>query len=407
MTGVPWDLFGILGTGQSLSVGVQGLPVLAGSRAEGHFQLGLGDGSATPYDADDARLALEPLREPLRELARSYPAPYPYNIHGETPHTAMAVQIGALCRAQLGRDCSTVHSVVGESGMGMKVIERDAKPTRDTGHAWAASLFEARAIQRLARVAGKSYGVGAIVLTHGESDAERLEYADELRRLWRDYNAELPAITGQTQSIPLLLTQQCSTPAQPGSVSVATLAAWQVAREGAGDIVCVGPRYQYAYAADRIHLVAKSYARLGEKYGQVIFQHVLQGRPFRPLEPIAIERRGPSLAVKFHVPVAPLRWDESLLVPDDDRGFQLLNAGAPLPLAHLELEGPDTVLITPREPQPGALTLRYALAATKPRPSGTLRSGQLCDSDPFVGAHTGTPQPNYAVCFELPVPAAS
>lgn len=404
LTGVPWDLFGVLGTGQSLAVGVEGLPFLAGSRADGHFQLGLGD--ATLYDSDDPELSLEPLREPLRELGRRYPGPYPFNICGETPHTAMALQIGALCRAELGRSCSTVHSVVGESGQGMRVIERDAKPTRELSHAWVAGLFEARAIHRVARAAGKSYGVGAIVLTHGESDAERPEYADELRRMWRDYNADLTAITGQVESIPLLLTQQCSAPAQPGSVSASTLAAWQVGRESAGDIVCVGPRYQYDYAHDHVHLVAKGYARLGEKYGQVIFQHVLQGRRFRPLEPRSVERRGSAIAVTFHVPVAPLRWDEALGVPGDTRGFQLLSDGVPLPLARVEIEGADTVLVGPRDAAAGPLVLRYALAATQARPSGTRRSGQLCDSDPFIGAFTGTTQPNYAVCFELPVPAA-
>jgi hypothetical protein len=406
VAGLPWDLFGVLGTGQSLAVGVEGLPVLEGSRAEGHFQLDLGDSGAELYDADDPGLALVPLREPLRELGYRYPAPYPYNLHGETPHTAMAIQIGALCRAQLGRDCSTVHSVVGESGQGMQVIGRDAQPTRDLGHAWPASLFEARAIHRLARAAGKSYGVGAIVLTHGETDAERPEYADELRRFWRDYNADLTAITGQAQSIPVFLTQQCSAPAGPGSVSVATLAAWQVARESNGDIVCVGPRYQYTYAGDRVHLVAKGYAKLGEKYGQVIFQHVIQGRPFRPLEPVAIERRGPAVVVRFHVPVAPLRWDDSFRGLGAARGFQLLHAGRPLVLARVEIEGPDSVNIVPSDPPAGPLTLRYALAAGEARPSGSVRFGQLCDSDPFVGAHTGEAQPNYAVCFELPVPAA-
>ncbi|WP_437592955.1 hypothetical protein [Sorangium sp. So ce1000] len=38
-------------------------------------------------------------------------------------------------------------------------------------------------------------------------------------------------------------------------------------------------------------------------------------------------------------------------------------------------------------------------------PAGrTWRSGQLRDSDPFVGSMTGTAQPNYAVAFEMAVP---
>jgi len=48
---------------------------------------------------------------------------------------------------------------------------------------------------------------------------------------------------------------------------------------------------------------------------------------------------------------------------------------------------------------------RYAAtAAPAPRPHGSFRWGQHRDSDPFVGATTRTPQPNYAVTFELEVP---
>ena len=50
-----------------------------------------------------------------------------------------------------------------------------------------------------------------------------------------------------------------------------------------------------------------------------------------------------------------------------------------------------------------ALVLTIALAA--PSFSGrTWRSGQLRDSDPFVGSMTGTAQQNYAVAFEMSVP---
>ena len=36
--------------------------------------------------------------------------------------------------------------------------------------------------------------------------------------------------------------------------------------------------------------------------------------------------------------------------------------------------------------------------------TGTARGGQLRDSDPFVGATTGSAQPNYCVSFEMNVP---
>ena len=38
------------------------------------------------------------------------------------------------------------------------------------------------------------------------------------------------------------------------------------------------------------------------------------------------------------------------------------------------------------------------------RPNGTVRWGQLRDSDPFVGSLTRVAQPNYCVAFEMNVP---
>src|SRR6185436_294320 len=111
------------------------------------------------------------LVEPIRPPAGTYPGAYPTNIYGETPHTAMANQISALYAADKGEgDCQTVHTVVGESGMGIAIINKTATQTANMGHSYPATLFEAQAIKRLAMTAGKTYGVGAIILTHGEAD---------------------------------------------------------------------------------------------------------------------------------------------------------------------------------------------------------------------------------------------
>jgi hypothetical protein len=75
--------------------------------------------------------------------------------------------------------------------------------TRTTGRSYAATLFEAAAITRLAKAAGKTYGIGAIFLTHGETDFASATYREEMVQLWRDYNADLSAITGRTEKIPM------------------------------------------------------------------------------------------------------------------------------------------------------------------------------------------------------------
>jgi len=411
--GPAWDLNGVIGTGQSLAVGAQGSPLRATSASFHNLKLDLGNRFFPASSADSDRLSLVPLSEPIRALARGYPGPYPRNIYGETPHTSMASQITQLVLdASAGRgDYVTVHSVVGESGQPLSVIAKDAVRGKATGVAYESSLFETRAIARLAKAAQRSFGVGAIVLTHGETDAESPDYERGLLALWRNYNADLPRITGQTRAIPLLLTQQSSCPIEAGTLARSALAAWHASRAADSGLVCVGPRYQYSYAVDGVHLDSLGYDQLGEKYGQIYFETVVRGRAWRPLSPLSARREGDLIHVEFHVPVAPLVWDDQLppapASPAEwaaGRGFELSARGAKLTITDVEI-GSSRVVIhapgAPREP----LLVRYAATATSnPRLRGARRWGQLRDSDPFVGATTRTPQPNYAVTFELEVP---
>src|SRR4029079_15246860 len=129
---------------------------------------------------------------------------------------------------------------------------------------------------RLARAAGKSYGVGAIIITHGESDAGLATYEDALFHLWSDYNQDLPLLTGQATPIPMLVSQQHSTPAGAGLRSASTQAEWRAGVDHPGQVICSGPKYQYAYATDFTHLANPiEYQKLGEKYGQVYFERVV------------------------------------------------------------------------------------------------------------------------------------
>jgi lysophospholipase L1-like esterase len=407
-----WAWVGIVGTGQSLSVGATGTPELSTTQRYNNLKLALGGAVVPPFDPADARLSVEPLKEPLRPRATTYPSAYPRNLNGETPHTAMAGQVTALYRAAGGADYVTAHTVVGESGQGMSVIEKGATDTGGTGRAYEATLFEVAALKRLAEAAGKTYGVGAVIITHGETDASNTSYGSELRRLQTDYDADLRALTGQTAGIPMLVTQQHSVPDAVGSRSASTLAQWRVGLDHPGELVCVGPKYQYAYSADAVHLTAAGYVALGEKYGQVFFERVVMGRDWQPLQPKGVSRSGNVLTVTFHVPVGPLAWDTAMPEPhatgltewSKGRGFEVV-AGTTRQTIESVAIIDDTVKITCASLPDGGISVRYAATAQgDPRPGGPRRWGLLRDSDPFVGDASGSAQPNYCVAFELAVP---
>jgi hypothetical protein len=302
----------------------------------------------------------------------------------------------------------------------MNVINKDAIETntgnQSTGRAYAASLFEARAIERLATARGETYGIGAIFLTHGESDSGNPQYEQQMLDLASDYNADLRAITGQTEPILLFTSQQHPYGFSAGmrsGYSVATDAEWKIAVNHPDQAVCTGPKYQYPYFTDQLHLVSRGYDLLGEKYGEVYFQKVVLGNDWKPLQPTNVERAGAVITVRFDSPVPPLAWDEAIAAPfqgtlltewRNGRGFEVRMGETPITINSVEIAG-DTVQITCAADVPAGATLGYAATSDGVEITGVShRRGQLKDSDPLVGALTGETQPNYAVAFELPVP---
>ena len=412
-----WDWVGIVGTGQSLSVGQAANPPKATTQPYHNLKLSLGMAAVPPFDPTISGLSMVPLVEPIRKVAMLYPSAYPVNIYGETPHTVMGNEISSLFQQATGGDYVTVHTVVGENGQGLSVINKTAVEMGDagmsTGRAYAATLFEASAIARLASAANKTYGIGAIVITHGESDAGNGAYESGLVQLWSDYNKDLSAITGQTTSIPMFVNQQHSVPMGKGATSASTLAEWSVGVDHPGDIVCSGPKYQYPYFTDNVHLTATGYELLGEKTGEVYFQKVVMGQDWQPLQPISATRSGMVVTVKFHVPVPPLTWDTTFPSPHPTgypqwtsaQGFELIAGGSPANITSVMIMGDDTVLITTdRDLTNLAVKVAYAYTADgAPMPGGTSRWGNLRDSDPMVGVTTNTAQPNYCVSFSMTV----
>jgi hypothetical protein len=316
--------------------------------------------------------------------------------------------------AAQSHDYVTAHTEVGEAGQGIVALQKGATDTGSTGRAYVASIFEVTAIARLAKAQGKTYGVGAIVLTHGEADSGSATFETDMLKMWQSYNQDLPALTGQTVSIPMLMSQQHSEPTTAGSNSASTLAQWRIGLDHPNDFVCTGPKYQYAYVNDNIHLTNPDYERLGEKYGEVFYQRVVLGNAWQPLQPTSVEHSGRVITVHFHVPVAPLAWDTTLPMPHQSaftewapgRGFEVKNGSTRIAITSVTIMGGDSVQITVATDLPASgVVVGYASTTDGGvRPNGTVRWGQLRDSDPFAGSWTKAPQPNYCVAFELPVP---
>lgn len=407
---IPWDWAGVIGTGQSLAVGEKGNPVKATTQPYGNLKLSTGAAS-WPLDPEDASFAMVPLVEPIGRRSTTYPSSYPTNISGETPHTTMANQVTALVKAASEQDYLGVHGEFGENGQCMTFLAKGASVSGVNGRAYEATLVETRAVVRLAGEMGKTYGVGAVIVTHGECDAGNTDYESDLFRLWTDYNTDIKAITGQTEDLLMIVSQQNSINDRAAS----TLALWKIGVSHPAQVVCSGPKYQYPYSAeDNVHLVTDGYQQLGEKYGQVYFERLVLGNDWQPLQPTTVERTEDVITIHFHVPVPPLAWEESFELPHASsstwaagKGFEVRAGGSPVTISSVEISG-DSVQISCAGLPASNVVVAYALTGN-PAPmtspfTGTRRWGLLRDSDPFVGATTQKAQPNFAVAFELPVP---
>jgi len=406
---VPWDWSGVIGTGQSLAVGDHGRPVKSTNQPYGNLQLSTGK-LAWPIDPNDTNLAMAPLVEPIGRLANRYPSSWPENISGETPHSAMGNEISALVKAASGRDFIGVHGEVGENGQCMTFLKKNATQRGISGRSYEAAMIETKAITRLARAAGKTYGVGAIIITHGECDAGNMNYENDLYQLWSDFNTDLSAITGQQQKVQMIVSQQNSV----NDHSAATIAQWKVGVDHAEDIVCSGPKYQYP-SAEGIHLTTDGYQQLGEKYGQVYYQRVILGNNWQPLQPTNVARNGAVITVYYHVPSPPLVWETAYQEPHQSvnewkqgKGFEVSTASrARVAIESVAISGNAVVITCATDPGAGA-RVGYAMVGERARMTapfaGTFRWGLLRDSDPFVGDITKKAQPNYGVAFEMPAP---
>ncbi len=353
-------IVGVIGTGQSLSVGVYGYPVLSDTAKYANLKLE-DDGPDPRYAFDGGGVySLVPLVEPIRP--QSLPGwsddQYPNNIYGETPHTALANQLTALSLAADAGNLVSIQTVVGWSGHCMSDIDKEG-----TGRAYPSSLAEARVAMALATDAGRTVRYDAIVLTHGECDAYNLAYETALFQLWSDYNSDLPLITTQDGGVPLIETQQSTVDPYPDGTG-SMLEQWQAGVDYPGQIICAGPKYQYAYAPDNLHLPSAGYIRLGEKYGEVVAA-IESGRGWTPLQPSGATHVGNVVTVSLEDSFPPLDWDENQPAGHQSantswalgRGFEVtdLGTGAALPISSAAISGETVVLTLGFDPDAGVI----------------------------------------------------
>jgi hypothetical protein len=394
----PFDWVGVIGTGQSLSVGATAGTI---STTQPFHNLKLVDTGPDPKypifpDAGSPVWATTPLVQPIRphldgpDGGGYGDGQYPDNTAGESPHPGMANTLTTIwkSRGEPGGEYVSAHTVVGWSGNCLTHIDKEG------GYrAYPASLEETRVWKSLATAAGKTYGVGGIVLTHGECDANNPAYGTGLLQFQQDYDTDIKAITGQSNDVVLFISQQ-STYGGPASSAIQ---AWQDGVAHPNQIVVTGPKYQYGYNPGLLHLPGPGYLEMGEKYAEVFDAVVNQHLAWKPLQPNKISRAGAVVTVTFDVPNPPLVWDAHMPLAHqttntewkNGKGFEVKNGTTALTISSATISGSTVVLTLSADPGAAAkVTVGYALTQDGTGTQGGTAMGlvgSLRDSDAFVG----------------------
>ncbi|ACO34278.1 MULTISPECIES: PD40 domain-containing protein [Acidobacterium] len=403
-----YEVSHVIGVGQSLMLGALAVPPLSTSQPydsimfNSGLRCGVDSGNASSYPAvQSANIASF---TPMVEATDAFEGTY-----GET---VMSGCFNHFVRrhAALGKT-TLLGSIHAWGGHAYSAVGPGTQPYLNA----LASITAAKAITV---AASETYGVRAIFCIHGEQDelgSGNPNYEADLVTWQSDLQSAIQAITGQTETIPMILSQISSYGIYAGHATP-IIPPQQLAAcdQNPGKLLCVGPKYHLPYEAGQgVHLSAIGYRWHGEEFAKVL-AYVMQGKSWRPLEPRSAYMRGNSIIADFYVPVAPLQIDtvnvtEPDNFPGSKYGFEFTDGSATPPtITAINIVGPETLEIVLSGPSTGG-SPKLAYAWTTPT-SGTAAyagptsgpRGNLCDSDATPSIY-GNDLRNRCVHFQIPV----
>lgn len=377
----------VIAYGQSLSSGWEGWPALSVTPRHDSLMLGRSVRPAAE-DAPDWEPVGEAQFHPLIATVQAQRGArlLPPDVVAALPREATALGetvLEAAVAEWRGRTRSTtpprriLASSAGVGGRTLEALSKGASP----------ELFNRlRSCARLARdLARGDYAIAALLVLQGEHNGraldggtkDRLAYKTLFRRFLADFDADVTqGIAAQTLP-PAVFTYQLGGIFADDDMGIAQ-AQLELALEEPR-VFLAAPCYPVT--AKGLHLDANGYRWLGAQFGKVMHKVLTLGEDWRPLHPLAAERQGDAIRVRFHVPVPPLAWGTPYVGHEardwTDKGFTVTDAQGTIAIRAAELGETDVTLHLDRPPGPGC-ELRYA------DHTHHLGHGCLHDSDPTL-----------------------
>ena len=328
-------------------------------------------------------------------------------LNAETPSSGMANSIRAA-------DASSRPIVV--SGHGINGALYSEIKRGGTQAAYANGQTQALAAKTAVQARGGVYRPLAVTVIHGEGDSTSNAsfYQGYLQEWQANYQQDLNTLSGATGTLPMFISQM-----NASNFGDLAQSQYQAHLANTGKIVLVGPKYQYAYSPDHLHMTQISYKHHGEMFGKVIKKVAIDNTPWQPLRPTGASRSGNRITLSFLIPVGTLNLDTTTVAQRQNYGFEFVQTGGnSVSISNVTLSADKTQVYIDLSATPSGSNprVRYAwtcndtitlpVEACANAATANAVGGNIRDSDTSVSAAigaTGLPLYNWLITFEQSV----
>ncbi|HEN8733317.1 TPA: hypothetical protein U8207_001704 [Pseudomonas putida] len=305
-----------------------------------------------------------------------------------------AVQLAAQLNRTRGipSNAALLVSCHGRSGYAIAALSKGTLPYTNSITAVTNAKAEATRL-------GYGYRVPFVDWIQGENDANRAAgvYLAALLQLQSDYDADIRGISGQPQTVPLLLDQISNWTMYSTATSFVPLEQLQAALTYPTRFYCAGPKYWLQTNTDGIHLAAENSMRLGVMHDRAA-QAIISGASWKPTHVVSATKSGAVVTLRFHTPSGPLTVDTVNVTDPGNLGIRYVDDSGVATIQSVRLVGNNTIEVTLSAIPTGANPyIGIADIGTVGAAGGPVTGPRAClrDSSPDLDAY-GQPVYNWA-----------
>ena len=244
------------------------------------------------------------------------------------------------------------------------------------------AVAQSRAYAGYSSTEAKSFLSHVMCWIQGESDITAGTSPDEYLRRLNNLIADYQSDVGQDMP-PVMVTYQTGSHTRRAPYYSPDIPQVQLLAANTNPYIFMAcPTYVFPYNSDGVHMPANSYRWMGCYFGKAIY-HILTENAWKPLQPESVYRNGRVVTVVMHVPVSPLVLDTDMVSNPGDYGFEVWGDtdGARKTIQSVTVSGNRVTLVLDADPGQ-TVVVKYAQGTQGANAGPTTGArGNLRDSD--------------------------